>query len=331
MRRDKIVARILLIFSVANVAVAAPALVRQRHLDVPEGVRATSEKRVDLDDEPLDDWPPISPPMSYHEGLPSQQFPWWHWNSMPHMWWLDGQDSEVNHDSVPSSPTAGSLSPSGSVKPDLVSDSEEPANSPQPVLDSSHYHSVPEPANPPTLDGSAPESAVPSAHGDPAPESGAPSFHDVSAPVAAAPSAHGDPAPEATTPPVHDVSAPEPGAPSLHDASASVAAAPSTHDVSAPVAAAPSTHGDPAPQPGDLLSHQDSAPGSSATASQAVGFFSDELKRKIKLYSVLGVATAGAIFGLKKLKDIVFSEAYVSPLLPPSPADVKPSHEHSDL
>jgi hypothetical protein len=33
MRRDKIVARILLIFSIANAVLAAPAVVRQRHLD----------------------------------------------------------------------------------------------------------------------------------------------------------------------------------------------------------------------------------------------------------------------------------------------------------
>jgi hypothetical protein len=43
MRPDKIVARILLVFSVANVALAAPAVVRQRHLDV---AKAASEKRA---------------------------------------------------------------------------------------------------------------------------------------------------------------------------------------------------------------------------------------------------------------------------------------------
>jgi hypothetical protein len=39
MRWDRIIARILLIFSVANVALAAPAVVRQRHLDVAEASR----------------------------------------------------------------------------------------------------------------------------------------------------------------------------------------------------------------------------------------------------------------------------------------------------
>jgi hypothetical protein len=41
MRQDKTFARIFLIFSVANVALAAPAVVRQRHLDV---AKAASEK-----------------------------------------------------------------------------------------------------------------------------------------------------------------------------------------------------------------------------------------------------------------------------------------------
>jgi hypothetical protein len=43
MRQDKTLARILLIFSVANVALAAPAAVRQRYLDV---AKAASEKRA---------------------------------------------------------------------------------------------------------------------------------------------------------------------------------------------------------------------------------------------------------------------------------------------
>jgi hypothetical protein len=43
MRPDKIVARILLVFSVANVALAAPAVARQRYLDV---AKAASKKRA---------------------------------------------------------------------------------------------------------------------------------------------------------------------------------------------------------------------------------------------------------------------------------------------
>ena len=48
MRRDKTVARILLIFSVANVALAAPAAVRQRHLDESAiAARAVPEPAVE--------------------------------------------------------------------------------------------------------------------------------------------------------------------------------------------------------------------------------------------------------------------------------------------
>ena len=43
MRRDKTVARILLIFSAANVVLASPAVVRQSHVDV---AKAASEKRA---------------------------------------------------------------------------------------------------------------------------------------------------------------------------------------------------------------------------------------------------------------------------------------------
>jgi len=45
MHRDKTVARILLILSVVHVAAAAPAIVRQRSLDIDEDVTAASEKR----------------------------------------------------------------------------------------------------------------------------------------------------------------------------------------------------------------------------------------------------------------------------------------------
>ena len=49
MRQDRIVARILLIFSVVNVALAAPAVVRQGH---PDMARAASQKRyLTSDDE----------------------------------------------------------------------------------------------------------------------------------------------------------------------------------------------------------------------------------------------------------------------------------------
>jgi hypothetical protein len=47
MRRDKTVARTLLIFSFVNVVLPAPAAVRQGHLDIAKNVKAVSEKRDD--------------------------------------------------------------------------------------------------------------------------------------------------------------------------------------------------------------------------------------------------------------------------------------------
>ena len=379
MHQDKTVTRILLIFLVTNVALAAPAVVR-RHLDVME---TTSEKRWDSDDEATNIWAPASPAMSFHDGpTPPHQLPWWHWPPgpfFPHTWWLIGQDSVSNHDSAPQS-TAGSLSHSGSVEsmPEPVSDSEESLHLPddlypywteppgfglasgdsdsdgsshhltQPAwgASSSHSHSAAESVNLPTLDDSAPESAVPSTHYDSAVESGAPSLHGDPVPEAAdssihsnsSPSAHDDPAPETAVPPVHDDPAPEavassvhddpvPGAaavhdnpapeaagPSVHDDPAPEAVAPSVHDHSAPVAAAPSAHGDPVGDSGDPPSHPRPVPESSATAPKAYRVFNDELKRKIKIYSAMGAVSAGAIYGLIKIKNTVSSGAYVSPL-----------------
>jgi hypothetical protein len=57
MHRDKTAARILLILSVVHVAVAAPAIVRQRSLDVDEDVTPASEKRGNPGDTPQDLYP----------------------------------------------------------------------------------------------------------------------------------------------------------------------------------------------------------------------------------------------------------------------------------
>ena len=355
MRQDKTFARILLIFFVANVALAAPAVVRQRQPNEAGGVTATSRGWEDSDDEALDDWPPVSPAASFHDGPPPQQFPWWHWGAQfPHMWWLDGQDSELNHDSAPPS-TAGSLSHSGSVgsMPELVSDSEESVNLPEPAPnsspyleeptdfgpdrsrlassdsdDSSHYLTPPSSPSgwnhhltiPASLASSSrhhsvPEPANPPTLDDSVPESAVP--YD-SALESGAPPLHNNPASEVANPLTHD----DDSAPSAHSDLAPEAA-PSTHDDPVPVVATPSAHGDPAPDSGDPASHLDPVSESSATAPTAYKFFNDELKRKIKRISVLGSISAGVIYGLKKLKDKVSSGTYVSPLFASSPVDIK--------
>ena len=88
MRQDKIFARILLIFSIANVAIAAPAVVRQRHLDV---AKAASEKRAppsgngetpqtgDGETPQTGDLPPDSPPSRIPTpNSPSDDWEWFH-------------------------------------------------------------------------------------------------------------------------------------------------------------------------------------------------------------------------------------------------------------
>ena len=66
MRQDRIFARIFLIFSIANVALTAPAIIQQRHLDV---AKATSEKRAPgFDGEETGDLPPeSSSPLPPHD------------------------------------------------------------------------------------------------------------------------------------------------------------------------------------------------------------------------------------------------------------------------
>ena len=116
-----------------------------------------------------------------------------------------------------------------------------------------------------------------------------------------------DLAPLAAAPPAHDASGLEPGAPSTHHDSAPVAAAPSTHNDLVPVSGAQSLHHDSGPVP-DPSSH---------SVPEADRFFNDELKRKIKVYSALSVAivgvSAGVVYGVKKMKDMNSSTAYVSP------------------
>ena len=76
MRQDKLFSRILLIFSIANVAVPAPAVVRQRHLDL---TKAASEKRSqgsgngETGDLPFDSSSGIPPPNS-----PPGDWAWFH-------------------------------------------------------------------------------------------------------------------------------------------------------------------------------------------------------------------------------------------------------------
>ena len=112
MRRDKTIARILLIFSVANIARTAPTIVRQRHMDVAEaasgkratsGDEATGSEPVPASDEPHDPYlsapglPPYqgSPPAPFHEES------WW--------WPVGGKVPPAHHYSAFESPPESTL------------------------------------------------------------------------------------------------------------------------------------------------------------------------------------------------------------------------------
>ena len=180
MRRETAVAQILLILSVTNVALAAPAAVQQRHLN-----------RKFLAPESLEDLPPKSPPgLSHHDWVPGPRMDSSSSSSSPDFWPPTSPVASVHY--VPevyysfahayqpvrwweqvslSNPDSAPPSLSGSVgsMPGSVSDPAGLVNSPVA-------------AAPLTHDGSSQLSqvaAVPSAHGDPAPEPGdLPSHHD---------------------------------------------------------------------------------------------------------------------------------------------------------
>ena len=162
MRQDKIVARILLIVSVADVALAAPAVVRQRDLDVT--MIPSSEKRAGSDSGETDEWPPLSesPTMSFYESpLPHQQAN--PYLQLPdNIWFLDGQHTASFHGSVPPSR-------SGSLHQD---------SAPESPLGSTSHDPTPVATTPSALDNPAP-----STHGDLAPVSGDPPSHHDSAPM----------------------------------------------------------------------------------------------------------------------------------------------------
>ena len=96
MRQDNIFARILVLFSVANVALAGTAVVQQRHLDV---AKAASEKRGD-------ELPPASAQAPASEFDSARLPPHDHYMNM---WWeLDGDHSAPPSPGAPleSSPAA---------------------------------------------------------------------------------------------------------------------------------------------------------------------------------------------------------------------------------
>jgi hypothetical protein len=348
MHRDKIVARIILIFSLANIALAAPA-VRERHLDVAD---AAPEKRAGSDNEATDgsshqdsaldlpsdsshqDSSSTSPAASYHEGSHVYD-PAYFRQMRPLSWWMsyDDQHSTSDHDSAPVSPS-GSFSHSGSTgsMPELVSDSEESVNSPEPEspFGSSQHGPAPESlsgwmphlgtvGSMPELISNSEEPAnlpEPVSHSSPnplAPEDLDDKSHYLTPPEL--PSTHGDSVPVSVNPSRLDDSAPDLSAASTHDnLLAPVSANPSTPDYLAPESGTPPLHNDLPPESGTPQLHDDLPP-------QGDMFFNDALKQNLKVFAGLGTivgVSAGLVYGLQKLIKGTDPQAYVSALFPPT-------------
>ena len=99
MRSDRIFARILLVISVANAALAAPAAVRQRYLEV---VKAASKKRGPGSDggETSDLPPKSSSPVSSHD-LPADKLKQWDWLLWPESPKSSPKSSDIPPDDTP--------------------------------------------------------------------------------------------------------------------------------------------------------------------------------------------------------------------------------------
>ena len=294
MRRDKILARILLIFSVANIALAAPAVGREIRLDI---IEAALEKRDGKDKSTGGSVSGAAPELSDSDSDASDYFPddasfhdgpaypygvhswgpvWWrvHSNLVPH---------NTYHDSGPLSSFA-SLQHQDSAAESLgMPEGWEPASSVRQDSASS-VGSFPqgwEPASPVHQDSASSAGSLP--HGwEPAW-----TVHQDSASSAGQLSQGWEPAA-----PAHQDSA--------HELPSSL-----PHQDSAPDDSPPGS------------SHQNLVPPKSTLSDK---FFNDAMKQKIKVSAGVGVIagiSAGLIYGIHKLvKGTSFSGTYVSALFP---------------
>jgi hypothetical protein len=328
MRRYKTVARILFIVSVVHLALAAPALGRPGHQDVAEDVTGAPEERRST----------------------------------------DGDSGSISSEYFRPSGSSGSSSsdddyyrraqPGSVVSMNFGYDSEELANSPErepvPVSDSSHDLTTPASGSTSSHlsaglstrngGGGTPNAADaeennpllgPTTNGDdPGPLSAGSSL-DSSTRNGATPNA-ADPEEKAPllgpTPHSDDL---EPVSPSQKHEIVPVSAPTKPHGVDQEPDAqgyklAP---GSPPPSSEDSLGSV--AKAASKAAPKADEFFNKELMGKIKDYSILGTiagVASGVISSIQKqIIGTISPGAYVSALFPPSPADIYPSHKHSDL
>ena len=328
MRRDKTIVQILLIFSVANIALAAPAVARQRPMDV---AKAASEKRGNSEDEATDG--------SGSEPMPELE-----------------SDSDAGSEPMPElvSDSDESRHLANSESEPYFSPPESPLN-----LESSHQVSPPTPPPPASFrEGSEPSpypawwpfeedsSKHDAAHQDFVPESSRyPSWwpfdkdsttYPYVTPTSPSGSLHQDAAPE-----LPDGSSHQDAAPGLPDDSSHQNATPELQDGSSHPESSIGTPGMPEEWPtpslgGSVAAQQDEKSESpifnslhSDLAPPESTFFNDAMKKKLKTYGKFGAAagiTAGVIaFIYEVQKDTVGNHSpgsYVSalflPLLPTS-------------
>jgi hypothetical protein len=297
MRRYKTVARILFIISVVHLALAAPAIGRPGHRDVAEDVTAAPEKRASDDESDS-----ISSGSSGSSGSSSSLGDSYH---LPH--------------------------PGSVVSMNFGYDSEELANSPErepvPVSDSSRHLAE-------LTDSGSDRYYL-------ALEDPDDSSHDLTTPVSGSTSSHLSAGPS-TREDRPDPADPEEKTPLLGQAPQSDDPGPGSpsekHEI-VPVLVPPGPEA-PGTAPKSAPAFSEHSWSSVATAAskatpEADKFFTDELMAKIKDYSILGTV-AGFASGLitsvqKEIMGTISPGAYVSALFPPSPADIYPSHKHSDL
>ena len=182
MRRDKTAARILLVLSVVHIAVAAPAVVPQRSLDVTEDVTPTLEKRVKSDDE---------------SSVDSFSFP------LPPQGSMDPETETKSEESVGSPARVSDPSRYSADPTDIGSDRYYLAPE---VLDDEHLTPSSSPSSNSHL--TTPVLGAPEFHNDLSPTSGAPQSQDHTSPMSGNPQLHNDPPAGSENLALHDYPSP---------------------------------------------------------------------------------------------------------------------------
>ena len=268
MRRDKTSAQIFLVLSAVHIALAlaAPAGVRQRHLDVTEDVTVAWEKRSNPGS--TQD-PELMPKVVSGSGelvnLPEPVLDPSHHSWEPTDFGSDRYYPALDHldASEWSSGAWGSTSTYHDLTPESTAQSTHDG-SPAPVsaAQTTHGDSAPVSTTQSMQDDPAPESAAQSTHGDPAPESVAQLTHDKL--VSGTPQLHDNPTPESGTLPLHDHPPPDSGAPQLHDNPQPESGAPPSHNHPTPESGILPLHDNPPPESGAPQLHDNPPPESGA-------------------------------------------------------------------